>query len=741
MLKKWISMLVITVLIVSLAGCGQKNATVPQSEIGAGEVTGTFEKEDAYILCAEEGNLALYVNPATTWFYVENKEDGSKWYSSPANAENDAFADGTYRMEMLSNLIVSCENSETQAYRRINSYTGSVLDGDFTISKLECGFRVDYNFKEASAKIPLCVYLEDNDLVAEVLAGEIKSEVGTIHMGDISVLPFFGAGSKEDEGYIFVADGAGGIIHFNNGKSASPGYERPVYGEDPTKNHDRYDLNLKGRNVAMPVFGVVRNGSAFVSILENAAANAYLCAYTNMQQTSYANVFPRFRLYEVLDYEIGSIEAPVYESGEVLCPSYSVRYCFLSGEQADYNGMAKKYRSYLIEKYNLTEAEDIEPALYIELYGGVQKTVSNFGIQSKKTIPLTTTSQVEEIASLLSEKGVSNLVVQYQNWNKAAMLGKSMKKTGVDKRIEKGDTDFSDLIHTEEFSFYPAVPDMLTFQKAGLFTKLSGTAADISGLSAKNYMYAPGIGTRKEKESYYFLTADKLVEGFRETGKALDSKDIERLALSDAGNLLYNDYREGNLRRENLQLLLEEALGEYGDKYKMMFTSPNVYALPYATEIFRAPTVSSGQDLLDEDVPFYNMVVSGLVRYSAAPLNNSEVGEDGFLKALETGSMAAYTWIYEDASLVKNTDLSFLSSSNYKTYLKQAAEQYKVTSEIAEKAGNGTIESHQKLADGIYCLTYATGLKVYVNYNETEYQEQNVGIIAAHSWLIKERGE
>ena len=729
------------VVIVSLAGCGQKRASVPQSETGAGEVTGTLEKEDAYILCAEEGNLALYVNPATTWFYVENKEDGSKWYSSPANAENDAFADGTYRMEMLSNLIVSCEDSKTQASSRFNSYSGSVLDGDFTISKLEHGFRVDYRFKEASAEIPLCVYLEDNALVAEVLAGEITAKDETIHMGDISVLPFFGAGSREDEGYIFVADGAGGIIHFNNGKSTSPAYERPVYGSDPTKNYDRYDLNLEGQNVAMPVFGVVRNGSAFVSVLEHAAANAYLCAFTNMQQTSYANVFPRFRLYETLDYEIGSIEAPVYESGEVLCPSFSTRYCFLSGDEANYNGMAKRYRSYLIEKYDLTEADDIEPALYIELYGGVQKTVSNFGIQSQKTVPLTTTSQVEEIAVLLSEKGVDNLVVQYQNWNKAAMLGKSMKKVGVDGRIEKGNTDFVDLIQTEAFSFYPAVPDMLTFQKAGLFTKLFGTAADISGMSAKNYKYAPGIGTAKEKESYSFLAADKLADGFRKTGKALDAKNIQRLALSDAGNLLYNDYRNCNLRRENLQFLLEEALGEFDDKYKMMFTSPNAYVLPYTTEIFQAPTVSSGQDLLDEDVPFYNIVVSGLVRYSTAPLNNSAVGENGFLKALETGSMAAYTWIYEDASLVKNTDLSFLSSSNYKTYLEQAAAQYEVTAEIAEKAGNGTIDFHRKLADGVYCLTYATGLQVYVNYNETEYQAEDAGTIAARSWLIRERGE
>lgn len=736
MKKKWIAILGILTLTASLTGCGKDFAapkTVRIEQTSAGEMT----KEDTYVLCGTDGDLSLYVNPMTTQFYVENAKDGAVWHSSPKNAESDAFADGTYRMEMLSNLIVSSENSETQASSRFNSYTGSVLDGDYTIEKLENGFRADYHFSESDSTIPFQVYLENGALVTEVIAEEIKVGSDVIHLGDISVVPFFGAGSTEDEGYLFVADGSGGIIRFNNGKNTVSAYERPIYGEEKTVSYDRYDLSLEGQNVSMPVFGIQRNGSAFVSIVENGAANAYLCANVNMQQTSYANIYSRFRLYETLDYEIGSVKAPVYESGTVLASSYSNRYYFLSDSDADYNGMAKRYRSYLMEKYDLKEQDDLEAALYVEIYGGVKKTVSRFGVQSTKTVALTTTGQVQEIAKELKDQGVSDLVVQYKNWNTDAMNGKSIHKGKTEKVVESRKVSLQDLLSTDEFTVYPSLPKLLTFEKGGVYKKLFETAADISGVSVKNTAYAPGIGTARKNENYFFLTANALQSELAKTRKALDKKEIPYISMSDIGNMVYNDYRDGNLRRENIQLILETELQEFQKNQKLMLENPNAYAIPYATEIMSAPTVSGRQDLIDEDVPFYNMVVSGLMRCAAAPLNNSAVGEDGFLKALETGSMISYTWIYEDAVLVKNTDLSFLSESNYKSYLEEAGAQYQVTKEIAEKAGNGTIKSHEKLADGVYRLNYETGLYVCVNYNDTEYQTAD-GTIAPHGWLIGE---
>lgn len=741
MKRKWLPLLPALLAVVLLGSCASGSFVLPMSQAFTGKTTegNSFTEKDTYLLCTEQGDLRLYVNPVTTHFYVENKKDGSKWFSSPENSEEDSFADGMYKMEMASSLIISYVNSQTQENSRFNTNTGSVMDRDFVLRRLENGFRIDYHFAEYQVTVPLCIYLEDNTLKAEVLTKEIKQENADIHIGNISVLPFFGAGENKDQGYLFVADGAGGLIHFNNGKYAASAYNRPVYGREPTAVLEKYDLDLEEQNICLPVFGIQRNGSAFVAVIENGAAQASMKAYTNMQQTSYANIYADFAFRNTLDYSLGNIDAPVYEKGEVTTPSFRVVYSFLAGEDADYNGMARKYKSYLKEKYHFTEAERLEPALYLELYGGVSKTVSRLGFQTEKVISLTNTSQVKTIVDALKEKGVDNIVVNYLNWNDDELAKKSIHSGSIAGSLNKGEYKFKDLLQSEDIAFYPALYNLTTFETSGFFKRTFESATDISGVAVRANRYAPGIGTAL-KTPYYFITAKNLPAELKKTADAAAGKKISKLSLSDVGNLLYNDYRNGNVKRENVQMLLEQSLAEYDAQFDIMLNHPNSYALPYAHEVFAAPTTSSGQDLLDEEVPFYNMVLSGLKRYSCPALNNSAVGDDGFLKALETGSMAAYTWIYGEASLVKNTELSFLSSSNYRTYIDKAAEQYQTTNAIAQKAGNGSIYSHEKISKGVYCLTYETGAKVYVNYNEMEYILKSGETVEKRSYLLLEGG-
>ncbi len=741
MKTKWLPLLTALLAAVLLGSCAAGGFVLPMSQAFVGKTAEgkTFTDEDAYLLCAEQGDLSLYVNPVTTHFYLENKKDGSKWFSSPENSEEDAFADGMYKMEMASNLIVSYVNSQTQENSRFNTNTGSVMDRDFEIRRLENGFRVDYHFAEYQIIIPLCVYLEDGTLKAEVLAQEIKQEDQNIHIGNIAVLPFFGAGENKDQGYLFVADGAGGLIHFNNGKYTSSAYNRPVYGREPTDVLEKYDLSLEEQNVCLPVFGIQRNGSAFVAVIENGAAQASLKAYTNMQQTSYANVYADFTFRNMLDYSLGNIDAPIYEKGEVTTPSFRVVYSFLSGVDADYNGMARKYKSYLKEKYNLKETDRLEPALYLELYGGVAKTVSRLGFQMEEIISLTDTSQVKEIADALKDKGVDNIVVNYRNWNSDELNKKSVHSGSIAGNLNKGEYKFKDLLQSDDITFYPALYNLTIFESAGFFKRTFESATDISGVTVRANRYAPGIGTAL-KTPYYFITAKNLPAELKKTADAAEDKKISKLSLSDIGNILYNDFRNGNAKRENIQLLFCQSIAQYSKQFDIMLNHPNSYTIPYADEVFAAPTTSSGHDLIDEEVPFYNMALSGLKRYSCPALNNSAVGTNGFLKALETGSMAAYTWIYGEASLVKNTELSFLSSSNYRTYIDEATEQYQVTSAIAQKAGNGSIYSHEKISKGVYCLTYETGAKVYVNYNETAYTLKSGETIEKGSYLLSEGG-
>lgn len=208
-MKKWYCFAALLCAAALLAGCAPiEKQTADASSCGVAVERGLdlsdHSKED-YVLCAEENGLKLYVQPSTTAFYVETAAQ-EKWFSCPEDRENDWFADGIYKMEMASLMVVQYTDTSNGESSRFNTMTGSVYDNTYRLSTLESGFRVDYEFSEYNVTIPLCVYLEDGMLRVRVLLDQIEKQDG-FFIRSIALLPFFGAGGEADEGYLFVADG------------------------------------------------------------------------------------------------------------------------------------------------------------------------------------------------------------------------------------------------------------------------------------------------------------------------------------------------------------------------------------------------------------------------------------------------------------------------------------------------------------------------------------------------------
>ena len=53
----------------------------------------------------------------------------------------------------------------------------------------------------------------------------------------------------------------------------------------------------------------------------------------------------------------------------------------------------------------------------------------------------------------------------------------------------------------------------------------------------------------------------------------------------------------------------------------MLITGGNAYALPYADQIVNVPMESSHFNIVDETVPFYQMVIHGSIDYAGSPIN------------------------------------------------------------------------------------------------------------------------
>jgi len=73
--------------------------------------------------------------------------------------------------------------------------------------------------------------LEGNSLIVNVPFDKIAYR-GAYPMVKLAVLPYFGAGGTNDEGYLLVPDGSGALIYFNNGRQNQLSYNNDIYGWD-----------------------------------------------------------------------------------------------------------------------------------------------------------------------------------------------------------------------------------------------------------------------------------------------------------------------------------------------------------------------------------------------------------------------------------------------------------------------------------------------------------------------------
>lgn len=704
-------------------------------------ITPDLESDKDYDFVTKNEYLELHLDLETTSFYVKDIESGKIWHSNPPERMEDPYASGIHRMEMSSLMIIYYSDRKTGQRSRFNTWTGSAISGDFEITETNNGFRTEYYFPNFDTKIPLEVYISGKNLIADVIIDEMEVDDPDLFISSISVLPFFGAGYYDNDGYIFVPDGTGALIRFNNGKYSSRAYERPIYGINLTEHTGVLNENLEKYALRMPVLGIKENGKAMFAVIEDGAENASIKAYTNMQQTGYANVFADFHLKSRMNYSIGVSEAIIYERGEIQIPKLSIRYSFLSGEEANYSGMAKVYRNYLVEKHGFTKNEN-KVAFFVDLYAGVVKERSRMGIIMDKTVPLTTTEQIEKIIQDLNNEKVDNIVVNYNNWNDDELSGKIPVSASSDSSINIRGNSIDNWAQRRDVMFYPSVNRMLSFSKGrNIFSRFFDSVSDLGGVAVRLHEPNPGIGEKQQDDPFYLLTVAKMKRYADRFFENMEKENINSIGFSDISNTLYSDYRTETVKRDITVSVIEEILENATGKFDyILMDNPNIYAVKYANDIINAPVFSSRHDLIDCEIPFYGMIMSSFVRYAASAMNGVIIGENTFLKLLETGSMPTYSWIYEDTTLLKNTDLSYLFSADYNYWLEEAAGQYAIIKNINKLSENTPIHSHEIINEFVAVTEYENGLKVFVNYGTDSYITDSGNSVPAGGFFAQAGG-
>jgi hypothetical protein len=198
------------------------------------------------------------------------------------------------------------------------------------------------------------------------------------------------------------------------------------------------------------------------------------------------------------------------------------------------------------------------------------------------------------------------------------------------------------------------------------------------------------------------------------------SYNIDGIKFEKFGRVVYTDYQKENpvTRQETAaywERFMEMSIKELGH---VAVDGGNAYVLKNADRLYKVPVSDSGYLFSDESVPFYQMVVHGLIPYSSDPGNLFYDFSRQKLQWVEYGYMPYFLLTYATSSLFQHTQAEELYSTEYRDWFGIASETYREFDSRLGNTWNQYMTGHEKLDEGFYMVTYSDKTRIYVNYND-----------------------
>lgn len=627
----------------------------------------------------------------------------------------------------------------------------ATMNGKSQLRKLnkyfeEAGFTIeDYNREmegsgvEFDPPISITIPLEyrlNEDAVDVSIPMQDVVETGGGYLFKVQMLRFFGAGGMNDQGYLLVPNGSGSIINFNNGKTTAENYVEYTYGIDPLTAE--YTVKENTKNSKMALFGIFnQQGHAVFATIEDGAANAMITAGVsgNKNGSECNNVYPTFivRGSEKLamfgttgqEADLPIVESKLYDS------TVTVKYSLLNGEDATYSGAANYYRNKLIAQGVLTpkQQDDSDIKFYYDVLGGVGMTKFFLGVQYQGMDVMTSFDQAGQISDDLLSKGISNQVMNLQGWMNDGYYHDALRKLDIplslggkgglerlsQKVQENGGELYADAAIqkvTQADHFYPNSNETSRYYA-------SGYVAEFGMVNPATLRQTSGLGYEGNR---FYLVSPKFIPRYVDIflGK-MQGVNVSGISLRDLGDELHSDKKRTNVI--NREQALDVVLGQF-DKFAesdkdIMVSGGNDYAFAYSKDIINAPLTDNDYYIIDESVPFYEMLIHGCIDYSGDLLNLSDSSDverkDQMLDLIEAGASPHFVFTWNHSSDIKKTALNWYYATTYENWNQLAVEMYGQVNEALKSVDDAQIVNHEILDNGVRVVTYSNGVKIYVN--------------------------
>ncbi len=715
--KRILCLMLAAVMIAGVLPCG---AAAEDMEISAdGEVEISEYCNLQYEECASGSSGKLFVHRKSGRFFYEDSV-GQRWYSNPDMADMDSGAGGVYRMELQSLLMIQYYEIESKQYKKANTETSCVRSGgSATVTDIKNGFEVLYDFAVLGFKIPVKIVLDENGFSASIDCTKIvESKPEKTRLYCVSLLPYFGAGAPDERGYIMVADGSGSVMNFNNGAYSKLGYSSHIYGRDISKY--LVAKPAAAYNITMPVFGIKKENSAITGIITDGAAQCTVWCYPNRSITSYANVYTAFDLREtdivVLSEDSNAVsQSTLYQKGDISLKKIAVSYRSTVGEDADYNGMAKVYKDYLVERDSLKVGAHNMGKVALDFYGSVKKKKSLIGFPVTVNATISKIDDIKKVTDDLSKDGVENLSVTLREWSREQLAGKidySMKP--VSAIGSKGDVKSLLSAVKENGGTLNLAVNITSFSKSGKgYNMWTSTAKSLSNAPIYDYKYYVSNSYKNKSAGRTSYLKPSVIEKVtNQLVKKTDIYDGVNLSVGDTSTRLYSDFNKKAIC--NLEQTKEYVLGAAKTLKSFAADNPADYMIKYTTLAQRIPYESTGNDIFDYDIPFVQLVLSGITPYTGEPVNLSANMKSAVLESAANGSCLQFDLITEKAYSIVGTSFDNLYNAEANVLYDDIVKYSKHFAKLNTLLSDGVMAQYQRDGDVSY-TRYSNGTVITVD--------------------------
>lgn len=692
-------------------------------------------------LSSETGIVPRYISADTLEKVMERMSEEGRTFTKKKYTESKV-ADNYYE------LLESAVKGASQLRKLNNYFTEAGFTEEEYIAEME-GSGVE-GLIPISFEIPLEYRLNGDAVDVSIPLSEVK-ENGGGSIFRIQMLRYFGAAGTEEEGYMLVPNGSGSLINFNNGKTGTSPYSEYVYGLDPLSAE--YTVRENTTDTKLALYGIFRKDSAVFATIEDGASYALLSAYVSGKVNEYNFVYPTFVVrgndkLSMFGTTGNEADIPIVETNHYDA-NLTVKYTMLTEENADYSSAANYYRDRLVREGKLTAEETTGDDLkfYYDVLGGVGMTKFFLGTQYQGMYAMTTFEEAEDIYTDLYDSGITKQVMNFQGWMNRGYYHDVANKIKIPHALGgKSDLEaLSSRMAADGNTFYADV----AFQKVTFISKRysygnetsryygAGYVAEFGLVNPATLRQTSGLGY---EENHYYLISPKFLHRYTDAFvKKIGKYDIGGISLRDLGNELHSDKKRTHIiDREAALDVVTAALGDMKNTGKnILLNAGNDYAFGYADDMINVPLSSNDYYIIDETVPFYEMLIHGYIDYAGSVINLSDTYEksDIVLNLVENGAAPHFMFSWENSSDIKTTALNRFYSTFYENWKDDAVAIYNEVNGALKYVTGAAMIKHETLDSGVKAVTYSNGVVIYINTGNSDKTVNGV-TVPAKGYLV-----